>query len=276
MSDLLQKLESHLRSFCGDGVLLAYSGGTDSSLLLAVLCRIRETADFRFEAVMMDSVFQKTGEAEEARGTAEFSGAPFRVIGYDPLAIPELKYNPKDRCYHCKRHFFSALRKFADNNGMVHLLDGTNADDLKKYRPGKKALAELNVRSPLAECGITKAQVRELSRELRLPTAEKTASPCLATRFDYGEELTAEKIRLAETGERIVRKFSPAAKDIRLRFRKDGVSIEVSPNEIPTLKKNSGPLFHELETIGIRDPVVDPQGYRSGSFDADSAANPGK
>ena len=268
MSESLNLLESHIEAFCTEGILLAYSGGTDSSLLLAVLCRLGKRFPFPFSAIMMNSIFQQMEEIEEARNFAETMDAPFLVLDYDPLSLPELKNNPKDRCYHCKKHFFSILRDFADKNGMLHVLDGTNADDLTKYRPGKKALLELKIKSPLAECGFNKEQIREISRELGLSTADKAASPCLATRFDYGTILTPEKIRLADAGEKIVRKFVPDSKDIRLRFRAAETSIEVVKKQIPKLLEQQEHLFRDLEQLGIRNPAIDPKGYRSGSFDA--------
>jgi uncharacterized protein len=187
---------------------------------------------------------------------------------YDPLSIPEIKYNSPERCYFCKKYFFSEIIAFSRKKNIKYVMDGTNADDLKKYRPGLKAIQELGIRSPLSECGLTKAEIRMILRELNLTaTAEKPASPCLATRFDYGMELTMEKISKIEKGESLIKTFLPNAKEIRLRQENDGTRIEVSPECIEELITHREPLFLELSRMGFSNITIDPQGYRSGSFD---------
>ena len=267
MSELLDRLIRNLSEFCQDGIALGFSGGTDSALLLAVIAKLREQKPFPFAAVMMHSAFQSEQECAGAENLAEQFGVPFYCLEYDPLSIPEVRNNCLERCYFCKKYFFTKIREFATEKNLSWVIDGTNADDLTKYRPGQKALRELGVRSPLAECNFSKAEVRQLSRELGLSTAEKPASPCFATRFDYGMELTAEKIRKVAAGEEIIRKFVPQAAEIRLRIDNSTARIEVSSDQLPALLRSQAELFNELSSIGFKDITIDPRGYRSGSFD---------
>ena len=267
MSELLDRLSRNISEYGQAGIALGFSGGTDSALLLAVIAKLREKQTFSAAAVMMHSAFQSEQECAEAEMLANQFGVPFYRLEYNPLMIPEVKTNCRERCYFCKKHFFSKIREFADENDLFFVFDGTNADDLTKYRPGQKAIRELGVRSPLAECGFSKADVRQLSRELGLPTAEKPAAPCLATRFDYGMELSAEKIRKVAAGEKIIRKYIPEAAEIRLRIEKDSVRIEVSPEQLTVLLKFQPEVIKELNALGFENITIDPQGYRSGSFD---------
>ena len=142
---------------------------------------------------------------------------PLKLFACDPLAIPEVKYNPPDRCYWCKKYIFSEITEYAVSAGLHTVMDGTNADDLNVYRPGKRALRELHVVSPLAELGIAKAKVRALAAEIGLPCASKSAAPCMATRFEYGTTLTETAIRMVVEGEELIRNILPHAENIRLR-----------------------------------------------------------
>lgn len=267
MSEQLNRLLQKISEYCHRGIALGFSGGTDSALLLAVIAKLREQKPFPFAAVMMHSAFQSEQECAEAEELAQQFSVPFFRLEYDPLSIPEVRNNCRERCYFCKKYFFTKIREFAAEKNLFYVIDGTNADDLTKYRPGQKAIRELGVRSPLAECNFSKAEVRQLSRELGLSTAEKPASPCLATRFDYGMELTAEKIRNVAAGEAVIRKFVPQAAEIRLRIDGNTARIEVSSDQLPALQNCQAELFNELRSIGFKDITIDPRGYRSGSFD---------
>ena len=267
MSEQLDRLIQTLRQYCSGGIVLGFSGGTDSALLLAVLSRLRKEKEYPLAAVMMRSAFQLDQECTEAEFLAQQFQVPFFLLDYDPLSLPEIRHNVPDRCYFCKKHFFSKILSFARKKGIGYVLDGTNRDDLTKYRPGLKAVQELGIKSPLAESGLSKAEIRAISRELELPTAEKPAAPCLATRFDYGMKLSEEKIRNVGKGEAIIRKFLPEAKEIRLRQENDGVRIEVSSAVLPDLMNCREAVFRELSRLGFSGITIDPRGYRSGSFD---------
>ena len=268
MSEQLDKLKQHLLPFCREGIVLGFSGGVDSSLLLEVLVQLHTQDPFPFAAIMMRSPFQTKKECEEAEALAKQKNAPFQFIDYDPFAIPEIRTNQKERCYFCKKKFFSIIREFAEENQIKHVIDGTNADDLKVFRPGQRALKELHISSPLADVGFDKQTVRTLSRELGLNTAGKYASPCLATRFDYGMTLTEDGIKSAEAGEAVIRKYIPETSEVRLRIRKGSVRIEVSKEQIPNLQHRGKEVLYELEQKGFRNISIDPEGYRSGAFDS--------
>ena len=267
MSEQLDKLIQTIQPCCGDGIVLGFSGGADSALLLAVLSLIRKKDPFPLAAVMMYSPFQTEQEWKEANALAARYSVPFHCLRYDPLSIPEIKYNSRERCYHCKKYFFSGILAFAKENAMKYVFDGTNTDDFGKYRPGQKAIKELGIRSPLAESGFFKQDIRSVSRELNLITADKPAAPCLATRFDYGMELSAEQIRRVADGEALIREMLPEAKEIRLRMEQDSARIEVSREVLPALMQKQELLFCALKKLDFQKITIDEKGYRSGSFD---------
>ena len=267
MGNKFDQLVRLLIPCCPKGIVLGFSGGVDSTFLLVVLSMIRQKISFPLAAVMMYSSFQKEQERHEAERLTKQYHVPFFLKEYDPLSIPEVKFNSRERCYFCKKHFFSGIREFAQEKKMELIFDGTNADDLTKYRPGLKAIKELGIRSPLAECGLTKEDIRAISREFKIPTAEKTAEPCLATRFEYGMELTPENLKLVSTGESVIRSFVPDVPELRLRMEKGSARIELSPDWIPELLRREPELRKEIQRLGFSGLTIDPRGYRSGSFD---------
>jgi len=263
----LGTLRDFLRAYAADGIALAYSGGVDSSLLLAVLAGMRREEAFPLLAVSMHSCFQPEAEAEAVRAGAAALGAELELLTFDPLALPEVRFNPPDRCYHCKKHIFTRFREAADARGLRHLLDGSHAGDARVYRPGRRALAELGVVSPLAALGFDKPVIRAMARELGLECASKPAAPCLATRFDYGEELTPEKIAVAARGEALLRQYLPKEADLRLRVHGSLGRIEVRPEHFPALLARREEIIAELQALGLRFVTLDMAGFRSGSFD---------
>ena len=199
---------------------LGLSGGTDSSYLLYAGRKLG--ADVR--PYFIKTAFQPQFEFEDAKRVCEFAETEMTVIELDAMAVPEVAENPENRCYYCKTALFSALRSRAAADGYPVIIDGTNASDDAGDRPGMKALAELSVRSPLRECGITKDMVRALSREAGLFTADKPSYACLATRVPAGEPITAEKLRKVEKAEGYL--FGLGYTDLRVRLAGDGARIE--------------------------------------------------
>lgn len=262
-----EKLKKFLRERAKGGIALAFSGGTDSSLLLAVLKELHEEEPFPLLALTMHSIFQRPEELDEVQETTRQAGIELKLFGCDPLSIPEVKYNPPDRCYWCKRYIFSELRDYADSRGIATLIDGTNADDRKSYRPGLAALAEMQVLSPLAELGITKAEVRKMAALLNLECAEKPSVPCMATRFEYGTLLTEELIRNVIDGEELIRKIVPAADDIRLRVHASIARIEAAKEFIAELAVYHDEIAAGLRKLGFQFVTLDLEGFRSGSMD---------
>lgn len=261
------ELKNYLREKTSAGVALAFSGGVDSSFLLAVLKELCDEKPFPLQALNMRTVFQREAEVAEARQTASSCGVALAEFTCDPLSLPQLRNNPPDRCYWCKRHIFSVFKSHAEKNHLGAIMDGTNGDDLHVYRPGRKALRELGVVSPLAELGFTKAEIRKLAAERGLKCAKKPAMPCLATRFAYGTELTPERIRQVAQGEELIRKLLPADTDLRLRVQDRIARIEVSPDELGSILRNRMEISAGLKKLGFEFITLDLEGFRSGCYD---------
>lgn len=264
---MLQKLETYLQNMAPAGIALAFSGGVDSALLLAVLQKVYQQAPFNLKVLTAATVLQDPAEIRAAEQKLQQSGVPYEVLRFNPLEMEQVRLNRPDRCYWCKKNIFLLFRKNADAAGIKYLLDGTNADDLKVYRPGLKALKELDVVSPLAALGINKAAVREMSKKLGLDTADKPSVPCMATRFAYNETLTAEKISQAVKGEEAVKKACPQIRNLRLRIDDTLARIEVDVADFSVLLQAREEIVEKLKKIGFEHIVLDLEGFRSGSRD---------
>ena len=263
----LPELQQYLRTLAPDGIALAFSGGVDSSFLLALLKELHQENPFPFFALTMQTVFQSDEEIREIRELTRESGVPLKLFSCDPLSLPEIRNNPPDRCYWCKRFIFNQFTVFCREHNIRNLLDGTNADDLHVYRPGRRALAELGVISPLAEFGFTKAEIRKCAAERGLHCHAKPSMPCLATRFEYGVELTPERIAQAGKGEALLRKYVPETADVRLRVHGKMARIEVSPEALAGVLEKRKQIAAELHLLGFEFVTLDLEGYRSGCFD---------
>ncbi len=264
-----QRLREFLIRHAAGGVALAFSGGVDSTLLLHALLRLRAEGLVQgLLACYFQSKLQPAADAAEVIQIASAMDAPLEVISIDPLTdLPNLRYNPADRCYHCKRFLFSKLVECARSRGLYCIMDGTNADDLKLYRPGLKALRELGVISPLAEVGMSKADVRLLATEWKLGCAAKPSSPCLATRFEYGSELTEENLRRVEYGEDELRRLFPGVA-LRLRVHGDLARVELPKSELSRAVHFANSISSALRALGFTYITLDLEGMRSGSMDA--------
>lgn len=204
---------------------VAFSGGVDSAALLALAARHAR----RTKAYFVRTPFQPVFELQDAEDTARRLGAELQVIDYDILAAPAVASNPPDRCYHCKRSLFTALLAAAKADGFPVVLDGSNASDDAGDRPGMRALRELEVRSPLRECGLTKSDVRRLAREAGLPVWDKPSYACLATRVPTGTAITREDLGRVERGEQAL--AAMGFHDFRLRLRGDGALLQVREDQ---------------------------------------------
>lgn len=243
--------------------LVAYSGGVDSTLLLRVAGGVLGRRALGAIAV---SESLDRGELREALALAEQLRVPVEVVHTREYENSEYRRNEGLRCYHCKRELFGTLRRLAAERGFSWVVDGSNADDARDYRPGFAARDEAGVRSPLIEAGLDKAAVRELSRALGLPTWDKPAAPCLASRIPHGEEITLEKLRQVEAGEAALRRLG--FRVVRVRHHGQVARIEVPASEIPRLLEPEvrAAAVDALRKAGFPFVAVDLQGFRSGSL----------
>lgn len=241
---------------------VAFSGGVDSTYLLHEAVKAGKE---KVTALIMKTPSVSERELDEAVAFCKSRGISFFVLPADPFSVAGFRENGRDRCYICKHFLFSALLEKAKEEGIPFVADGTNADDRKEFRPGLRALKELDIRSPLAETGLTKKEIRELSEKEGLPTWNKPSFSCLATRFPYGEELTVEKLRRTEAAENLLADLGFTQR--RVRVHGNLARIEVLPAEIPLLLERRDMISSRLEELGFLYTTVDLKGFRSGSMD---------
>jgi len=255
---LLQEILSGMRS-----ILIAYSGGVDSTLLLKAAC---DALDGKVLAVTAKSPTYTGRELKDARTIAGSLGARHRVIRSNELKDPGFRANTPDRCYYCKRELFGLLARIAREQKLDFVADGSNADDLSDHRPGRMAAREFGVRSPLEEAGLTKEDIRALSRRLGLPTWDKPPLACLASRFPYGSRITPGKLHRVEMAEEFIRRLG--LKQVRVRDHGVLARIEVEPGEIEALLKPRvrKTILERLEELGYSYVTADLKGYRTGSM----------
>jgi uncharacterized protein len=203
---------------------------------------------------------------EEAAALAQNTGLRFKIIDSNEMSNPDFVSNPPERCYYCKRELFSELKPIAAAEGLKWIADGTNADDLSDFRPGRKASAEAGIRSPLLEAGLTKAEIRQLSHAKSLPTWDRPASPCLASRIPYGIPVTAETLNKIAQGEQYL--HSLGIRELRLRHHGDIARIELDPEDMakiitPEIRQD---IVTHLKALGYKYVALDLTGYRIGSL----------
>ena len=258
------QLRSLLHSY--GSVLIAYSGGVDSVFLAKVAFDVLGDKSL---AVIADSESLPRRELEEALAVGKQFGFPVRVVKTNELANPQYSSNPADRCYFCKQELFDHLIPIARENGFRVVAYGENASDIGDFRPGARAATELQIKAPLKEVGLIKAEIRELSARLGLPTADKPQMACLSSRIPHGEEVTAEKLLMIESSEAFLREAG--FHDVRVRHHtlpnKQALArIEVGPEELPRFLGNgfSQQAAARLKQIGYAHVTIDLQGYRRG------------
>jgi uncharacterized protein len=246
-------------------VLVAYSGGADSALLLRVS---RAILGEKARGVLAVSESLDRNELDGARSTAESMGVPLEIIETREYDNPEYRKNDGNRCYHCKSELFSEVRSLAAREGVPWVLDGSNADDAGDHRPGLRARSEQGVRSPLLEAGLDKASVRRYSRALGLRTWDKPAAPCLSSRIPYGSEVTMEKLRQIEASEKALRDMG--FRVVRVRHHDALARIEMPLEDIPRLLEPAARdrAIRALKAAGFLFVSVDLDGFRSGSLNA--------
>ena len=243
------------------GVAIGFSGGVDSTFLAAVA---QLALGKQALAVTIDTPLLARSELCEARALAKQIGIRLRVERINVLTEQNIAGNPPDRCYYCKKIDFTRIFEVARAAGIACVCDGTNMDDVGDYRPGSKALAEVGSQSPLKQFGFTKADIRAASRQFGLPTAEKPAMACLASRFPYGSQITQRGLTTVERAELALRGLG--FKQLRVRLHGDVGRIELAPAELNRALKQRAKILTLLKAAGIRYVTLDLAGYRLGSL----------
>jgi pyridinium-3,5-biscarboxylic acid mononucleotide sulfurtransferase len=258
----LEELESIIAPY--ESALVAFSGGVDSSLALAVAGRALRKD--RVLAVTSNNETYLPSELGQAEAFARSLGVEHLVVNTRELDDPNYAKNPTNRCYFCKSTLYSDLAKIAEEKDYACVVDGANKDDEGDYRPGRKAAKELGVVSPLAMVGLGKAEVRELAKFLDLPTWDKPALACLSSRFPYGQEITPEKLAQVARAEEFMR--SRGYRQVRVRHHGEIARLEVGPNELERAFEEREEISTELKAAGFLYVTLDLGGYKSGSLNA--------
>lgn len=258
----LQKL---MEQYTQENVAVAFSGGVDSSLLLKIACINAAKNKTKVYAVTMHTTLHTMNEIESSKETAGEVGAEHLIISVDELKEAGIENNPVERCYLCKKYLFQKMKDKAESLGVKIILDGTNEDDLHMFRPGLRALKELEIKSPLAESDFSKTDVRKLAEEYGLSVSKKPSTPCLATRFPYGSRLSYEEMKKVEKGEDFLKNLG--LYNVRLRIHNDIARIEVDKEDIVKIVVYKEAIISYLKELGYRYITLDLEGFRSGSMD---------
>lgn len=261
---MLQKLEQLKTLFAEmEQALIAYSGGVDSTLVAKIAYEVLAENALAVTAVSPSLLPE---ELEDASIQASVIGIPHQVVQTHEMDNPNYTANPVNRCYFCKSELHDTLKPLATQLGYPYIVDGVNADDLRDYRPGIQAAKERGVRSPLAEVGVTKAEVRQISQQLGLTWWDKPAQPCLSSRFPYGEEITVGKLQRVGRAERYLRQMG--LKNLRVRSEGDTARIELPPEQIKefVLMTDLQVIVSAFQSYGFVYVTLDLEGYRSGKL----------
>ncbi len=245
-------------------VVVAYSGGVDSTCLLKAA--VDTLGRGNVLACFSAGASEPSDQRERVVAQAHEIGAELQTVEIGVLAAPAFVANQADRCFHCKSHLCQTLLEIARQRGFAHVVFGTNHDDLDDFRPGNRALESFGIRSPLAEAGLTKDDIRRLSRQLGLPTADVPSSPCLASRIAYGLEVTVERLRQVDEAEAFLRGLDFV--EFRVRHHDTIARIEVRPDDIGriTAEPLRTQVIDKLKALGFKFVTVDLQGFRSGAL----------
>ena len=245
-------------------VVLAYSGGVDSTFLLKAA--VDRLGAKNVLACMSIGPSEPAYQVKRAVEFAESISAELQTIEADELDDPNFTVNKPDRCFHCKSHLYKSLTRIAEQRNFNSVICGSNFDDKKDFRPGNRAAELFGVRSPLAQAQLTKDEIRQLSRELNLPTADVPASPCLASRIQYGLEITRERLNQVDQSEEFLRALGLV--EFRIRHHDQIARIEVHSQDIPkiTAEPNRSKIVEKLKSVGFKFVTVDLQDFRTGSL----------
>ena len=261
LKDKYEKLENTIYGY--GSLAVAFSAGVDSTFLLTVASKVLGP---KVIAVMNSDAGVPERELREAAAFCEEREIRLILCDADPLVIEEYRFNSPERCYYCKRGIFGKILEIAKENDIAYVAEGSNVDDMGDYRPGLRAISELGIKSPLREAGLTKKDIREMSKQLGLPTFNKPSYACLASRFAYGEEITKEKLRMIDLAEQFL--IDRGFTEERVRLHGDVARIEVNPSFIEKLASEDirTEIYDRFKEIGFRYVTLDLRGYRVGSM----------
>lgn len=259
LDEKFERLKNYLREL--KSVAVAFSSGVDSTFLLKVA---HEVLGGEVLAVTCASNFVTKSELDEAKNFCARENIRHRIFFVDALKIDGVAQNPPNRCYICKRNIFTEIKNIAAQEKISFVVEGSNMDDSGDYRPGMKAIAELEIKSPLRFAELYKAEIRELSREMNLPTADKPSMACLASRFVYGEQITAEKLLRVERAEEFLR--GNGFKQLRVRIHGNLARIEILPDDFEKFMAMHTEISARLKNFGFDYVTLDLQGFHSGSM----------
>ena len=260
-----EMLQARMRELVSEDICLAFSGGVDSSLLLKVAADAAAETGKKVYAVTFDSRLHPSCDLRIARQVAGELGGIHQVMEVDELEQEEIRMNPVNRCYLCKRHLFMTLKKLAGEKGVRRILDGTNEDDMHVYRPGLRALKELGIISPLAELHITKEAVKGMASEYGISVASRPSTPCMATRLPYNTRIDYDVLDRIAQGEAYLRDVLPG--NVRLRLHGGIARLEVDNEAFARLLDMRADVVRQLKGLGFTYVALDLEGFRSGSMD---------
>ncbi|OON93318.1 MAG: TIGR00268 family protein [Candidatus Epulonipiscioides saccharophilum] len=261
----MQKLIEYMSTLIDDGLVVAFSGGVDSSLLLKIATKLGQAKNIPVYAVTFETNLHPKADLAVAKKVASEVGAIHDIIFIDELTCPEILSNSKDRCYYCKRFLFETLIDYAKEHKLKCVIDGTNFDDLSQYRPGILALKELGIISPLARLEIDKATIRNYAQELNISVYDRPSAPCLATRIPYDTQLNMDVLKRIDEAENFLSDLGFIQN--RVRLHNDIVRIEINPEYFDSIISNYKNIISHFKKLGFIYITLDLEGFRSGSMD---------
>lgn len=269
-----QKLQEIIEEDTKNDIVIAFSGGVDSSVLLKTAVAHAKKHGTKVYAITANTELHPMNDLAVAKKVAKEMGADYKVLQMNELADADITENPVDRCYRCKKFLFTGIQNMAKELGAAIIYDGTNTDDLKVYRPGLKALEELGVKSPLRLAEFSKEDVRKLAAKEQVSVASRPSAPCLATRFPYGTTLTIEDMERVDRGENFLKKYD--LYNVRIRVQGDTARIEVDTKYFDKIMENREEIVDYLKGLGYSYIALDLEGFRSGSMDIHVQKNKGE